>query len=37
MYEKFGFELYDMMTTVRGNETQVFIYDTKKLDNPKSL
>lgn len=32
MYEKFGFELYDMMTTVRDNETQVFVYDTKKLE-----
>lgn len=30
MYEKFGFELYGMMKTVRGNETQVFVYDTKK-------
>lgn len=37
MYEKFGFELYDMMTTVRGNETQVLIYDTKKLDNQKTM
>lgn len=37
MYEKFGFEFYDMMTTVRGNETQVFIYDTKKLDNQKTM
>lgn len=33
MYEKFGFELYGMMKTVRGNETQVFVYDTKKIEN----
>lgn len=31
MYEKFGFELYGMMTTVKGNETQVFVYDTKTI------
>ena len=31
MYEKFGFDFYDMMTTVKGNETQVFVYNTKKL------
>ena len=37
MYEKFGFELYGMMTTVRGNETQVFVYDTKKLDKQKTM
>lgn len=32
MYEKYGFDLYGMMNTVNGNETQVFIYDIKKLD-----
>ncbi len=37
MYEKYGFELYDMMTTVRGNETQVFIFDTKKLEVDKKM
>ena len=31
MYEKYGFDFYDMMTTVKGNETQVFVYNTKKL------
>lgn len=31
MYEKFGFVFYNMMTTVKGNETQVFIYDTEKI------
>lgn len=29
MYEKFGFKLYGMMKTVKGNETQVFVYDTR--------
>lgn len=33
MYEKFGFDFYKMMKTVRGNETQVFVYDTKRLKN----
>lgn len=35
MYEKYGFDFYKMMRTVRGNETQVFIYDTKKLSLSK--
>lgn len=37
MYEKFGFDLHSMMTTIRGNETQVFVYDTKKLDNNNNI
>ena len=37
MYEKFGFELYGMMKTVEGNETQVFKYDTRNLDNQKTM
>lgn len=32
MYEKYGFDLYGKMNTVIGNETQVFVYDTKKLE-----
>lgn len=37
MYEKFGFELYSMMETVRGNTTQVFTYDLKKLEENKTM
>lgn len=37
MYQKYGFELIDMMKTVRGNTTQVFMYDTKKLGNNKRM
>lgn len=37
MYQKYGFELIYMMKTVRGNTTQVFRYDTKKLGNNKKL
>lgn len=33
MYEKFGFELHGIMETVKGNKTQVFVYDTKKLES----
>lgn len=32
LYEKYGFTFYGMMTTVEGEITQVFVYDTKMID-----
>lgn len=32
LYEKYGFELYGEMQNIEGKTTQVFVYDTKKLE-----
>lgn len=35
LYEKYGFEFVDTMTRTEGYTTQVFKYDTRKLDNQR--